>query len=155
MCSVSVPSTVHDYFDRIRRHCIWRSSDIHERTKPIVTWKKCTKPKRKGVWESSTSKVKTRHYSLNTSTSFTIRTFPRLTKFGTHTILMEKSLMRLRRKDLSDEKMCLSYLTSLEGLHLVRCGMVPQFSSGLMIGMITFFNKSFQDFTLLPRIKTF
>jgi hypothetical protein len=63
--------------------------------------------------------------------------------------------MRLRRKDPSDEKMCLSYLTSLEGLHLVRCGMVPQFSSGLMIGMITFFNKSFQDFTLLPRIKTF
>jgi hypothetical protein len=34
--------------------------------------------KGRGVWESSISKVKTRHYSLNTLTSFiTRRTFPR------------------------------------------------------------------------------
>jgi hypothetical protein len=36
MCSVSVLSTVHDYFDRIRRHCLWRSSDITGRSKPMV-----------------------------------------------------------------------------------------------------------------------
>jgi hypothetical protein len=36
MCSVSVPSTVHDYFDRIRRHCMWKSSDINKKSKPMV-----------------------------------------------------------------------------------------------------------------------
>jgi hypothetical protein len=48
MCLVSVPSIVHDYFDRIRRHCMWRSSNITERSKSMVAWKKCTRPKRKG-----------------------------------------------------------------------------------------------------------
>jgi hypothetical protein len=27
---------------------MWRSFDINERSKPMVAWKKCTKPKRKG-----------------------------------------------------------------------------------------------------------
>jgi hypothetical protein len=48
MCSVAIPRTVHEYFNRIRRHCMWKSSDFHSRSKPIVAWKKYTKPKRKG-----------------------------------------------------------------------------------------------------------
>jgi hypothetical protein len=39
---------MHDYFDRIMRHYLWRSSNITERSKPMVAWKKCTKPKRRG-----------------------------------------------------------------------------------------------------------
>jgi hypothetical protein len=49
MCSISIPSTVHDYFERIMIHYLWRSSDITERSKLMVAWKKCTRPKRKGV----------------------------------------------------------------------------------------------------------
>jgi hypothetical protein len=26
MCSLAVPITVHEYFDRARRHCMWRNS---------------------------------------------------------------------------------------------------------------------------------
>jgi hypothetical protein len=69
MCSISIPSTVHDYFERIMIHYLWRSSDITERSKPMVAWKKCTRPKRKGVRESSTSKARTRLSSLNILTS--------------------------------------------------------------------------------------
>jgi hypothetical protein len=47
MCSVVVPLTVHEYFDRIRRHCMWKNSDFNSRSKPTVAWKKCTKSKRK------------------------------------------------------------------------------------------------------------
>jgi hypothetical protein len=68
---------------------------------------------------------------------------------------MVKYLMHLRRKDPSGGKMCLNYLISLEGLHPTRWGMDPLFSFGLMFGMITSFNTSFQDCTLLLRIKTF
>jgi hypothetical protein len=31
MCSVSIPSMVHDYFDKIRRHCMWRNSEMTEK----------------------------------------------------------------------------------------------------------------------------
>jgi hypothetical protein len=52
MCSVAVPLTVHEYFDRIRRHCMWncmwKNLDFNSISKPMVAWKKCTKPKRKG-----------------------------------------------------------------------------------------------------------
>jgi hypothetical protein len=48
MCSDSLPSIVHDYFYRIKRHCMWRSTEVNARSKPMVAWKKCTKPKRKG-----------------------------------------------------------------------------------------------------------
>jgi hypothetical protein len=48
MCYVSIPLTVHEYFDRIRRHCMWKKSDFNSRSKPMIAWKKCTKPKRKG-----------------------------------------------------------------------------------------------------------
>jgi hypothetical protein len=50
MFLVSVPLTVHDYFDKIRRHCMWKKSDFNSRSMPMIAWKKCTKPKRKGGW---------------------------------------------------------------------------------------------------------
>jgi hypothetical protein len=48
MCSVVVPVVVHEYFDRARRHCMWRNSDSKAKSKPLVDWRKCTKPRRKG-----------------------------------------------------------------------------------------------------------
>jgi hypothetical protein len=48
MCLVSVPIVVHEYFDRARRNCMWQNSDIIVKNKPMIAWKKCTKPKRKG-----------------------------------------------------------------------------------------------------------
>jgi hypothetical protein len=45
MCSVLLPVAVHDYFDKIRRNGFWRKSDINANAKPLVAWKKCTKPK--------------------------------------------------------------------------------------------------------------
>jgi hypothetical protein len=51
MCSVLVPVAIHEYFDRARRHCIWRNSDTNGKSKPLVAWRKCTRPKRKGGGE--------------------------------------------------------------------------------------------------------
>jgi hypothetical protein len=48
MCSVAIPMVVHEYFDRARRHCMWRNSESNAKCKPLVAWKKCTRPKRKG-----------------------------------------------------------------------------------------------------------
>jgi hypothetical protein len=47
MCSVSVPVAVLECFDRAGRHCMWRKSEANAKSKPLVAWKKCTKPKRK------------------------------------------------------------------------------------------------------------
>jgi hypothetical protein len=46
MCSLAVPITLHEYFDRARRHCMWRNSGSNAKSKPLLAWKKCTKPKR-------------------------------------------------------------------------------------------------------------
>jgi hypothetical protein len=48
MCSVMLPVAVHDYSDKARRNCLWRKFDINANAKPLVAWKKCTNPKRKG-----------------------------------------------------------------------------------------------------------
>jgi hypothetical protein len=48
MCSVQVPVAVHEYVDRARRRCMWTKSEITGKTKPMVAWKRCTRPKRKG-----------------------------------------------------------------------------------------------------------
>jgi hypothetical protein len=47
MCSVNVPVAVHDYVDRARRHYMWNKSEITGKSKPMVAWKKYTRPKRK------------------------------------------------------------------------------------------------------------
>jgi hypothetical protein len=48
MCSVQVPVAVHEYVDQARRHCMWRNSETNAKSKPMVAWNKCTRPKRKG-----------------------------------------------------------------------------------------------------------
>jgi hypothetical protein len=48
MCSVAVPIAVLEYYDRARHNCMWLNLDIHAKNKPMIAWKKCTKPKRKG-----------------------------------------------------------------------------------------------------------
>jgi hypothetical protein len=48
MCSVAMPIAILESFDRARRHCIWRNSDCNAKSKLLVAWKKCTKPKRRG-----------------------------------------------------------------------------------------------------------
>jgi hypothetical protein len=48
MYSHAVPITMHEYFDRARKHNMWRNSDSNAKSKPLVAWKKCTKPKMKG-----------------------------------------------------------------------------------------------------------
>ena len=48
MCSLQVPAAVLEYIDRARRHCLWRGSDTNAKMKPLVAWKKCCKPKKKG-----------------------------------------------------------------------------------------------------------
>jgi hypothetical protein len=42
-----VPIAVIEYFERARRHCMWRNLDSNAKSKPFVAWKKCTRPKRK------------------------------------------------------------------------------------------------------------
>jgi hypothetical protein len=39
MCSLIVPIMVHEYFDRARKHCIWRNLDSNAKSKPMVEWK--------------------------------------------------------------------------------------------------------------------
>lgn len=48
MCTLEVPVAVIDYIDRARRHCLWRNSDCNAKSKPLVAWNNCTKPKKKG-----------------------------------------------------------------------------------------------------------
>jgi hypothetical protein len=48
MCSVAIPVEVQEYIDRARRHCLWRKSDSNAKSKPLVAWRKCTRPKKKG-----------------------------------------------------------------------------------------------------------
>jgi hypothetical protein len=48
MCWVQAPVAVHEYVDRARRHCMWRNSESNAKSKPMVGWNKCTRPKRKG-----------------------------------------------------------------------------------------------------------
>jgi hypothetical protein len=48
MCSVAIPVEAHEYIDRARRHCLWRKSDSDAKSRPLVAWRKCTRPKKKG-----------------------------------------------------------------------------------------------------------
>jgi hypothetical protein len=45
---IMVPMEVHEQIDRARRHCMWRKSEVNANSKPLVAWRKCTRPKRKG-----------------------------------------------------------------------------------------------------------
>jgi hypothetical protein len=48
MCTLQVPAAVLEYIDTARRHCLWRNSDSNAKSKPLVAWNKCTRPKKKG-----------------------------------------------------------------------------------------------------------
>jgi hypothetical protein len=48
MCTLELPAAVLNYIGKARRHCLWRNSNCNGKTKPLVTWNKCTKPKKKG-----------------------------------------------------------------------------------------------------------
>jgi hypothetical protein len=48
MCYVQVPVAVLEYLDRARRYGMWNKSESNARSKPLVAWKKCTRPKKKG-----------------------------------------------------------------------------------------------------------
>jgi hypothetical protein len=48
MCSVVVPVGVLEDIDRARRHAMWRKSDSNAKSKPMVAWRKRTRPKKKG-----------------------------------------------------------------------------------------------------------
>jgi hypothetical protein len=51
MCSVMVPVEVLEFVDRARRNCIWQKLESNGRTHPLVAWRKCTSPKKKGgLW---------------------------------------------------------------------------------------------------------
>jgi hypothetical protein len=52
MCLMMVPVAVIEYFERAHRHCMWRNSDSNAKSKPLVAWRKCTGPKRKGGLEA-------------------------------------------------------------------------------------------------------
>jgi hypothetical protein len=58
MCSVSVPVAVLEYIDRARRHCLWRKLEANAKSRPLVAWRKCTRPKRKGGWALLISEAK-------------------------------------------------------------------------------------------------
>jgi hypothetical protein len=48
ICSVAISVEAHEYIDRARRHCLWRKSDFNAKSRPLVAWRKCTRPKKKG-----------------------------------------------------------------------------------------------------------
>jgi hypothetical protein len=34
MCSIQMPIAVHEYFNRVRRHCMWKNSERNGKSKP-------------------------------------------------------------------------------------------------------------------------
>jgi hypothetical protein len=47
MCSVMVPIEVLEFVDKARS-CMWRNSESNGKNKPMVAWRKGTRPKKKG-----------------------------------------------------------------------------------------------------------
>jgi hypothetical protein len=48
MCSVAVLVAVLEDVDRARRHVMCIKSDTNVKNKPLVAWRNCTRPKKKG-----------------------------------------------------------------------------------------------------------
>jgi hypothetical protein len=48
MCLVAIPIAILEGIDRARRHCMWRNSECNAKSKPLMAWRKCTRPKKKG-----------------------------------------------------------------------------------------------------------
>jgi hypothetical protein len=48
MCSIQALVAVLEYFYRARRYGMWNKTESNTRSRPLVAWKKCTRPKMKG-----------------------------------------------------------------------------------------------------------
>jgi hypothetical protein len=48
MCTLKLPKSVIKHIDKIRRHYIWRSTNINMKKPPQATWKLVCKPKAQG-----------------------------------------------------------------------------------------------------------
>lgn len=48
MCTLQVPVAVIEYIERARKHRLWRENDVNAKGKPLVAWKKVSRPKAKG-----------------------------------------------------------------------------------------------------------
>jgi hypothetical protein len=53
MCTLKLPKTVIKQIDKLRRHCLWRGTDINAKKPSQVAWKSVCKPKTQGDLESS------------------------------------------------------------------------------------------------------
>jgi hypothetical protein len=45
---MSVPVVMLEYIGRARRHYLWRKSEANAKSRSLVAWRKCTRPKRRG-----------------------------------------------------------------------------------------------------------
>jgi len=48
MCTLKIPLGAVENMDRARRDCLWRGTNVNDRKKPLVAWKKVHRPKAKG-----------------------------------------------------------------------------------------------------------
>ncbi len=48
MCTLQLPKTVILAIDSVRRHCLWRGSDLTQKRKPLVAWDRVCMLKKKG-----------------------------------------------------------------------------------------------------------
>lgn len=48
ICTLSLPKYIILSIDRVRRHCLWRGSDINSSKKSLVLWDRVCQPKSKG-----------------------------------------------------------------------------------------------------------
>lgn len=48
ICTLSLPKSIILSIDRVRRHCLWRGSDINSSKKSLVLWDRVCQPKSKG-----------------------------------------------------------------------------------------------------------
>jgi hypothetical protein len=102
-----VSITVHEYFNRARRHYMWRNSDNNGKNKPLVAWKKCTKPKRKAGLGVIDLRAQNRALLIKHLDKFYNKAdIPWVTLFGTSIILMGKSPMHQRIRGPSGGEMC-------------------------------------------------
>jgi hypothetical protein len=77
MCTLEVPVAVIEYIDHARRHCLWRNSDYNAKARPLVAWKKCTKPKKKGGLGIINLRSQNSYLRLKHLDNFSIRWIPR------------------------------------------------------------------------------
>jgi hypothetical protein len=99
MGSIQVLLPVHEYFDRARRQYMCKNSKSNARSKPLVPWRKCMRPKkRRGRgWESLISENRIWACFLILWTSSIIKeTTHGLNFYGTYIMPMERSPILVR-----------------------------------------------------------